>query len=93
MRVRYIKRVSYVISGWIGVSIPAMRVRYIAKVTSNSKAVSSFNSRYAGKIHQSMYPKGALCYTVSIPAMRVRYIFNFVEDSFYVFKFQFPLCG
>ena len=74
MRVRYIKRVSYVISGWIGVSIPAMRVRYIAKVTSNSKAVSSFNSRYAGKIHQSMYPKGALCYTVSIPAMRVRYI-------------------
>ncbi len=74
MRVRYIKRVSYVISGWIGVSIPAMRVRYIAKITSNSKAVSSFNSRYAGKIHQSMYPKGALCYTVSIPAMRVRYI-------------------
>ena len=51
MRVRYILRSSKLASDFSG-SIPAMRVRYIARISSRLPEVSCwFNSRYAGKIH------------------------------------------
>ena len=57
MRVRYIF-VAQAFDCVIKVSIPAMRVRYIMAGTAGYVAgVLSFNSRYAGKIHQQKQRK------------------------------------
>ena len=55
-------------------SIPAMRVRYIVMLVCFKMPSWRFNSRYAGKIHQSSVSDSLPALEGSIPAMRVRYI-------------------
>ena len=74
MRVRYI--LPPIVNRFFPVhgSIPAMRVRYIVMLVCFKMPSWRFNSRYAGKIHQSSVSDSLPALEGSIPAMRVRYI-------------------
>ena len=58
-----------------GVSIPAVRVRYIGNPNGKPEGnANRSNSRSAGKIHSPIRLSNKRKYDVSIPAVRVRYI-------------------
>ena len=57
-----------------GVSIPAVRVRYMLKRPVFIRSKYCFNSRSAGKIHWGQARNAGCPRPVSIPAVRVRYI-------------------
>ena len=77
----------------LGVSIPAVRVRYIFAWVQNPASGYCFNSRSAGKIHSKIEQQTANVNAVSIPAVRVRYIADEKAKELLEYTFQFPQCG
>ena len=75
-----------------GVSIPAVRVRYISLIIPMVSNLKSFNSRSAGKIHYM--PAAILSATACFNSRSVGKIHGIPRDVFNaVAVFQFPQCG